>query len=46
MRRLIPNITFIKGNIMPFQKRSVFVLERNCFVMCFLIGHVVDNRLQ
>ena len=46
MRRLIPNIAFIEGNIVPFQKRPIFVLEGNGFVMRFLIGHVLGNRLK
>ncbi len=31
---------------MPFQKRPIFVLERSRFVMCFLSGYVLGNRLQ
>ena len=46
MRRLIPNITFIKGNMMAFQKRPIFVLEGNPIVMRFLIGHVLGNLLE
>ena len=46
MHQLIPNITFIKGNMMAFQKRPIFVLECNPIVMRFLIGHVLGNRLE
>ena len=31
---------------MPFQKRSIFVLKRNRFVMRLLVGYVLDNRLK
>ena len=45
MRGSIPNIAFVKRDIMPFQKCPIFVLEGNRFVMRLLIGHVSGDRL-
>ena len=43
MRRLIPNITLIKGNTVPFQKGPVLILKRNRFMMRFLVGNILGN---
>ena len=46
IRGSIPNVAFVKRDIMPFQKRPIFVLEGNRFVMRLLLEDVLGNRLK